>query len=334
MSEIHYFLSRDAVQNQVAVLPCGALPHEPGTAWTEPALRPYTFFLLNDGTVIDTMFRGFAFVPMSLRPGYFLHPLFAALCAAADQTDWLQWIDELFRPDVNLPALNACARDAVDVWIGLPYPHLFQTRFGQVNGRDLNFDETDDRVIAVSWWIDQFMLRWQQEKGAYGKLQLRGFLWCREAVLPHEDLHLVKAVNDCVHRHGLLSLWLPNYGSYLVDQWAELGFDISALSSNYRGNTHYQSDWLTNTSMAARVYNNGMQVVFGKGLIFSDNHYLDYWNLGGDDFSGYMRKSFLVFQFPNHTVGDIYHHRFIDYFHLYSFVKGACPKLDYPDIAY
>lgn len=336
MEDVVRYLTADdcGVQNHVVVLPCGTGLSPGATCWTEPELRPYTHFLLNNGNPVDALFHGFVFTATEVRPERSLHPLYATLSAPADKTDWHLWLDTLFRAGFNLSALNACVTEVSDVWIGLPYPHRFQTDFGVVNHQDLDFSDDHDRLTAMRWWISEFTTRWQKQVQDYPHLRLRGFLWPRDAVLPEEDATLVTAVNDRIHAQGLLSLWLPNYGSNFIDRWRELGFDMAAFHANFCGHTDCGYEWINYTSHAARTYQAGMQVTFGKGPTFNDTHHLDYLNLGLDKYNGYMKASFVVYQFPHQTVGDIYRSGMMDYVYLYMFVKGLFTHVHHAGIVY
>lgn len=323
-----------SIRNHVAVLPCGSSPGHTVNRWTEDELRPYVHYLLDTGTAIDTMFQGFAFTAIAVRPDHFIHPLYAVLGTPAEQSDWSHWLEELFRPGIHLSALNTLAEREVDVWIGLPYPHRIQSQFGLVGDHVLDFEDENDRLAAVEWWIDHFLQRWQCTQDAHSNLHLCGFLWPRDTILPCEDAALVCQINARIHARLMLTMWLPNYGSYLVDQWRDLGFDVAAISPNFYGHTECPREWISYASKFAQDYATGMQIVFGKGLIFDETHHIDYFNLGLDEYNGYMKSSFLVYQFPNQRVSDIYRSNLPDYIRLYTFIKGLYSLIRYPGMPY
>lgn len=84
-----------------------------------------------------------------------------------------------------------------------------------------------------------------------------------------------------------------------VTEWRKTGFDVTGLNTNYTGNTSYDYKWIQNAALFATVCHTGLQLIWGKGLIYNDKHQLDYWNLGLPNKCGYMTESFLIHQFPN-----------------------------------
>lgn len=329
------YLSPNAYQlkNHVCMIPCGDLLNETPIEWKRDQLQYYAKYILN-GQPIDSMFKGFIFNGIRTRDSHFIYPLYVGFGEPSEMQDWRQWIDALFAPGANLRALHALTgNEKVDVWVSIPYPHPFQRSFGVVYDRNLDFQSIIDRFAAVIWWIDQFTSRWNLSTELHDKLQFRGFLWQRESV-DSNDEDLVKWINGAIQSRSLLSIWLPNYGAGGVLKWQELGFHVTALNSNFTGNTSYDISWIRNACNFAKYYHLGMQMTWGKGLIYSDKHHLDYFNLGLADKSNYMKDSFLVYQFPNQTMESIYKEKLIDYIRLYTFVKGLYQKIDYPGIAY
>lgn len=337
LAKFQYLFPTDYnLQNHICVLPCGSLDDREETNWSADHLEPYVSYIL-EGQKIDQLFRGFIFNAIRTRKDHYIYPLYVGFGKPADKTDWEEWLTALFAPTKNLSALHHALQQpnhqAVDVWIALPYPHPFQSHFGVIGTKRLNFKEKVDRIEAVKWWMDQFTNRWEREVHLHDKLQFRGFLWQREAIDPY-DQPVVKAVNQFIHQKNLYAMWLPNYGSYGVIDWKDLGFHVAAINSNYYGNTSYDYTWINHASTFARTYQTGLQINFGKGLIYNETHHLDYFNLGLPDMNHYMNRALLVYQFPNQTVKEIYENHFVDYIRLYTFIKGLYTKVSYPGIPY
>lgn len=329
------YLAPDAydVRNHLCVIPCGGLTENSTLHWTKDQLRYYAAYILEDKP-IDRMFGGFIFNGIQMREKSYIHPLFVGFGKPSRKKDWLLWIDTLFAKDANLHALHQVAgNEKLDIWVSIPYPHTFQTDFGEVRDVDLNFRKNEDRIKAVGWWLDRFLARWNKETKLHDKLTFRGFVWQREAI-DEQDETLVQKVNNLIHRRNYLSMWLPNYGSKGVIDWQKYGFDMAILNSNYYGNTSYDYTWINNTCAFAKYYHTGIQINFGKGLIYNDTHHLDYFNLGLPDKNNYMTSSMLVYQFPNQSLETICRERFVDYIRLYTFIKGLYQRVDYPGIPY
>lgn len=321
----------EVAQNHVCVLPCGGVLKNVKHEWSLSDLKFYSSYIVN-GQPIDRMFNGFVFKGLSVQEGRYLHPMYVGFGESGNSTDWLKWIDLLFSPEKNIKALYALATHArLDIWISIPYPYLNQKNFGMVNGKVLNFESVDDRFTAVSWWIDQFIERWQKEPILSERLNFQGFLWQREGILDYDE-QLVKLTNTYIKKKGLHSMWLPFYGSSGCMKSQELGFDIVSLHPNFFGNTTFNSDWINHSAAFAKYYNTGLQIVYGKGSIFNNTHLYHYLAKGLPEHNNYMDQAFLVYQFPNQTLEGIYNEHLGDYIRLYTYIKGIYSSTLYPDI--
>lgn len=299
--------------------------------WNSAQLKPYAKYLDNENEV-DDMFGGFIFDGIRVRDNRYMYPLFVSFGEPADITDWLMWADALFLQDLNLNALAQVAGTSKrDVWVSIPYPHPFQKSFGFVGNRNLDFQLEDDRLAAVQWWLDQFLNRWHAQTHLHDKLDFRGFVWQRGAV-DAQDENLIVGVNLAIRKKGYLSMWLPNYGSCGVIKWQKWGFDITTAFPNYTGHTNYDSSWISNASTFAAAFHTGLQLVWGKGLLYNDRHPLDYWNKGLPDNHGYMEDCYLVYHFPNQRLDQLYQTSFIDVVRLYTFIKGLYQQVDDPAV--
>jgi hypothetical protein len=314
------------ITNDIVVLPCGGLsPHHP-RMWTTQALMPYVHYM-PEGVSSGRMFGGFLFKPIRSAKATYYDPLYAGFGQPAHVQDWAQWINELCTPGTNLHALAALsAFHKPDVWIALPYPHPEQDQFGKVAGKSLNFALTQDRITALQWWVDKFTAVWAAKSYLGQRMHLQGFVWPRASVYA-QDLPVVRHVNQHVHALKLMSLWLPHYGLHGVDQWERYGFDAAAVDSNYSGYGSYNLNWLDNACKFAKVVRTGLQIVYGRGNVYSPNHFLDYLNGGLAEANGYMGDALKVYAFPNQTLTQIIRNHPDHYRLLYAFMKGQYPNV-------
>lgn len=335
--EISYrgYLVPDAIRpsNHACVIPCGALLGDSTMYWSRDQLQPYTKYVVN-GSLVDDMFESFIFNGVRVREDRFIYPLFMGFGDPSDITDWLMWADGLFLPDFNLNALaQVSGEKRRNVWVSIPYPHPFQRSFGFVGLRNLDFQLEEDRIAAVEWWLDQFLSRWWANTQLHTQLNLRGFLWPREAIDENDESVVIK-INEIIRLKGYSSMWLPNYGSYGVITWRDWGFDVASVFPNYTGNTGYESGWIQSACLFAAAYHTGLQIAWGNGLLYNDIHHVDYWNLGLDEKFGYMRNAYLIHHFPNQRLDKLQQNSFVDYARLYTFIKGLYQRVEYPGIAY
>lgn len=332
MSENKYMTASEiGVQNHIVVLPCGEDSESGVTTWTKEALLPYQSYL-EYGHVVDRLFKGLIFNSVSGRENHFLNPMYADFGNLAEKKDWDMALRRLFSKDCNFDAaaFNTHHGTKTDIWVTLPYPMQTQTEFGKVKDHDLNFRVEQYRFSALKWWIKKFLKKWERSSHLHEKLSFKGFVWPR-ASIDSGDEDLVQKVTAYIRNNGLLSLWLQQYGSAGCIKWKEYGFDASCTHPNFYGKTWPDYTWIPNTTVFAKYYHVGMQIVFGKGVLYQDNHLQDYLNYGV--YNEYMNDSLLVYQFPNQKMQDIYINNPQDYKRLYSFIKGAYQPV-YPTAAF
>lgn len=320
------------IQNHIAVLPCGALEEEKKVKWTEEQLKYYLTYVVN-GNSIDTMFKGLIFNPIVGRKGHYIHSLYNGFGKLATIEDWEHVLSLLFNEDENIIAAAKTTTAPIDIWVCLPYPSPRQTSFGIVNGSMLDFRSEDNRFEAIKWWIDAFLKKWNEYSPLLRSLTFKGFVWQREALM-EEDRNLVKRANDFIRTRGLLSMWLPNFGSVGVLNSTEYGFDVCCVNPNYYGNTGHDYQWINHTSAFIKTFRLGIQINYGKGILFNDHHLIDYLNLGLPQYNNYLEDCLIIYQFHNLTMKETYENSFVDYVRLYSSIKNIYTKVSYPGIAY
>lgn len=338
------------VQNHLCVLPFGDESRRGISDWAVEDLRPYQSYLVN-GEAVDTMFRGLIFNPMTGRENRYIYPMYADFGELSQKKDWKLALKRLFYSDYNLDAAaqNTEVGKETDIWITLPYPSLTQTNFDKDKKENkkkkekkkdkdkkkkdktkgLDFKIEVNRVDAVNWWIESFLKKWNKESHLHKKLIFKGFVWPR-ASIDERDEGFVKKVTTYIRDKGFLSLWLQQYGSTGCIDWHEFGFDAACTHPNFYG-TGPDFSWIANSTVFAKYYHLGMQITFGKGILFKDGHLRDYLNYGV--YNDYMNDSLLVYQFPNQTMRDILEQQPTEYNHLYSFINKTYTPV-YPTAAF
>ncbi len=324
-------------QSPVVHLECGGnLLNTDYKRWGVEDFRDYLLYVSGDAPT-DSFFKAFLLSPNRARSGRFLNPLLIGFEPPSNQLDWVEWLNELFAPQGNLPALKTAIPmagsfpSAVDVWVTLPYPEWEQKVFGVVYGCQLDFTHQRERILALEWWLEQFAVEWAKFDNVY--VRFRGFRWARESIL-ESDLDLVKEASDRVHDRGWQLMYLTNYGSAHALDWADLGFDLALIHPNYYGNTSYQWNWIDNAAYFSMYYHTGLQLTYGRGLLYDENHIFDYLNRGLTEYRGYMNEAFTLFNFDRVGIRDLYQTRPDVYCAIHSFVKGIYQKRSYPGITY
>jgi len=330
LSKNSYMSAKElGVQNHICLLPCGDQAESGISKWTTRELKPYQYYLVHNKAV-DTMFGGMIFHPISGRKNRFLYPMYVNFGYLAEREDWDIALKTLFLKKYNFDAaaINTKRGEKTDIWVTLPYPNPTQTNFGKINGNIINFKIELHRIEAIKWWILWFLKKWREARHLHDKLSFKGFVWPR-ASIDSGDETLVKRVTKFIRKEGYLSLWLQQYGSVGCLEWKNLGFDAACTHPNYYGEKGPDVTWISYSTIFAKYYHTGMQIVFGKGALFKEKHLIDYLNHGV--YLKYMDDSLLVYQFPNQTMRKILNIREYDY--LYNFIKKNYKPI-YPTAAF
>lgn len=175
-----------------------------------------------------------------------------------DQTLWNEAINKLFKPDVNLDALEESTKEnkqilgdskhKTKVVLGIPYPALEATNWGTVDGKTLNFSidqpggekaALEARSEAVEWYVEQVEEQFKQKH--YQNIELEGFYWTHEEIgykTIYEE-QLVKNTANMLHERDYKFYWIPFFQSNGTTIWKELGFDSVMMQPNYYFQTFF-----------------------------------------------------------------------------------------------
>lgn len=231
-----------------------AYPANPANGeWTASDYLPYIAYVDTSGKPLDWMFDTILLSPQGATPSS--RTLAGSTPeTAATAADWLWYVEETFRPNMQLEALEQAAAQAkqalgdpdykVKVILTLLNPSPAQDRFGalQPGGPELSFNwqsigaeqALENRLTAVRWLLDEFLARW--EALAPKHLELIGFWWHMEKVGfadgPYEDVFLNR-VGEMVRQRGYRFFWIPYYGAPGVYDWHNYGFDVAILQPNH-----------------------------------------------------------------------------------------------------
>ncbi len=249
--------------------------------WTPEQFVPYVTHTFADGSK-DWLFDGFLFLEFVDGDRQYIPGL---RMANARKSDWLHYLDRVFEPGKSLDALNRCIarqkellgdpgfKHKVVLTVLPPIHH--QKDWGELNGRPLDFDNVDDCKLAVRWFLDQLVDRFNN--GGYDNLELTGIYWVDEDMLHFDGFP--KHVAPYVHEKGLQFVWIPYFKAYGYDRWQDLGFDIAYHQPNHFFNKSIPDSRLDEACSIARQ--NGMALEFefdAKALHDAENSSYDRMN--------------------------------------------------------
>lgn len=204
--------------------------------WTKEQFVPYVTHTFADGHT-DWLFDGFLFLDFNDGRGHTFIPAFGE--ENATKEDWSWYLDRLFERGKSLDALDTLIGELRQsmgdpgfkhkVVLTLLTPITKFDGWGEVDGKELDFNNRDDQVEAVRWYIEQLVPRFKQQH--YKNLTLSGLYWVDEDMCHTFDL--ATHVAPLVHRHKLDYVWIPYYKARGTDHWRDYGFDIVYHQPNY-----------------------------------------------------------------------------------------------------
>ncbi len=102
--------------------------------------------------------------------------------------------------------------------------------WGELNGKQLNFNRTEDRVAAQKWYTDLILEKWAEAD--FKNIELDGVYWVKEAFHDYDQV-IVKPANDYLHNKGLKAYWIPYFTAWGRFDWDTVGIDAAFLQPNY-----------------------------------------------------------------------------------------------------
>ncbi len=252
--------------------------------WTADEFIPYVTHTFADGHK-EWLFDGFLFLEFQSDGRQYIPGL---RMPNARKEDWLKYLDRVFEPGKSLDALDKCieARKAElgdpgfkhKVVLTVLPPIHHQKDWGELNGRQLDFDNVDDCTEAVKWYLDLLLERF--EKAGYKNLDLTGIYWVDEDMLHFDGFP--RYVAPYIHQKGLQFVWIPYFKARGYDRWQELGFDIAYHQPNHFFGKDIPDSRLDEACSIARQ--NGMAMEFE----FDANALAEAENSSADRMTAYM----------------------------------------------
>lgn len=232
--------------------------------WTAEQFVPYVTHTFANGKK-DWLFDGFLFLEFKNDDKQYIPGL---KMANATKADWLHYLDRVFEPGKSLDALNRCIeqqkaelgdpgfRHKVVLTVLPPLPH--QKDWGEIDGKQLDFDNVGDAKIAVQWFLDQLVDRYK--KAGYDNLDLTGIYWVDEDMWNFDGM--AKHVAPMVHKKGLQFVWIPYFKARGYENWRDYGFDIAYMQPNHFFSKSIADSRLDETCSLARHYGMALEFEF------------------------------------------------------------------------
>ena len=189
-------------------------------AWDADWARTHVAYTDSTGKT-HYLFDTFLLLELHTGTGRFFEPAFRPTHPRNEigttKEDWMQIVDTLFQvPTRNIDrALDEVAREIGkpkykrQVVMFVPVPTEGQTNWGELNGRALDFNSTEDRITACKWFVDMVRERFRDEK--FRNLSLAGFYWLAED--KNSGLTMLPTITNYVRSLGMKTIWIPYYNA-------------------------------------------------------------------------------------------------------------------------
>lgn len=216
--------------------------------WDADHLRPYLTHKYADGHR-EWFYDSFLFLEFHLGNSQLANA--GAGQKAAVQSEWLQYLDNLFEEGHDLHQLDKMISE-YKLELGEPamrHKVIISTccpakdgsqggaewrdiNWGEVDGVKMNFALRSHRVKATEWFIDEIARRFEEEK--FENIDLAGIYWLEESLFSNGDI--MPTINRYIHNKGLRSYWIPywaNNDQYAHEWYTLYKFDMAWRQPNY-----------------------------------------------------------------------------------------------------
>lgn len=222
---------------------------------------------------------------------------------SAKKKDWQALIDYYFDVDGGVNAVEQAVKLAVEdmgenppakrkIVIGVPEPITYAeyadpssstVYWGALNGRDMDFSNTNDRMTACLWYIDEIIREFRKKDYKY--VELAGFYWVAEKATQTRDL--MKKIGEYLAEKELTFNWIPYYSADGFSEWKSFGFSCAYLQPNYFFNESVPDSRLDNACEQALKFKMGMEIEFdgnaqaSNGRGYRLRNYMEYFKKHG-----------------------------------------------------
>lgn len=228
--------------NDLALIYIGS-QHRP--AWTKERLRPYVVHEYADGRK-SWMFDGFLMIEFTKWNANGVQVGFGEFNGQASQKqDWLDLLETQLGLDTGntgCVALDNLIEELIPVLgkpgckhrvvLTMPSAEMKSGKtWGELNGSQLNFNNTNDRILAQKWYCDQIIQRFKDAH--FKNLELAGIYWVKESIWDDVRSVVVASNQYFTKTRNLEVFWIPYFNAKGWDQWKDVGITTAYLQPNY-----------------------------------------------------------------------------------------------------
>ncbi len=297
--------SGDQIPSDMVLL-YGGSHHRSPYKWSGKYLKDYVLYQNEEGKY-EYLFDGFLLLEfMTVENGSSENRTYITgytynnvALPSARKENWQELIDYYFEADGGVEAIEQAVTLAVaesgkapetkrKVVIGIPEPITYASYsntssstvyWGELDGAQMDFSKTSDRLAACKWYIDQIIKKFEAKKFTY--TELVGFYWVAEKATQTRDL--MSSLGSYLDGKGLTFNWIPYYNADGFSEWKSFGFDCAYLQPNYFFSTTVPDSRLSDACSQALKYGMGMEIEFDgnalekNGRGYKLRNYMEYF---------------------------------------------------------
>ena len=207
--------------------------------WSVEKFRPHLTYVNSENKAVDTLFDAVLFLALSSQYGNSFPDISEDGQSAPSLKDWEWYINKMFKEGGDVDNLNKAAQIAsqelhdpdykVKMVISIPGMPWSVTKFGTLNGRELDLSKKEDREYLLDWYIDTVYEKFNA--GNYEYIDFSGYYWLEENIVYSQESPVY--AGERVHEMGLHYFWIPYYDAS-GNLWADdFGFDATAIQPNH-----------------------------------------------------------------------------------------------------
>lgn len=227
--------------NDMALLYNGGLHRK--VSWNEAQLQANVSYVDQKGKehwLIDT----FLFLEIINGDGHFYDSGFDhggknPDGTGANKADWTRVIDQYFAPNGPVCRLNEVIKTTAArignpkykrrLVIFVPTPFFNQSNWGELNGKNLDFSNQQDRIAATKWYLAYVEAKIKSLRLDY--LSFDGYYYVSEQLTNNREY--LPTIASIVREKGHRFYWIPYWGCDGMGEWKSMGFDEAFLQPNY-----------------------------------------------------------------------------------------------------
>ena len=270
------------------LLPGGVTSKTPNS-WNEDRLKPHVTFTDKDGQE-KWLHEGFLFIGSEDAQRGRIMCIAEGKNQSGNQDSWKDFADYWMKDGGVLDVLDMTIENAISrigdpsfrhkVVMTMPDPIMLEyfydkssstTYWGEAFGRQLDFSDTADQVLAYRWFIDYVREQW--EKAAPRHVELAGFYILSEILVAKPSGwnykykrwdKILPPVASYLHEMKYGLYWIPYFQADGYDMTEELGIDYTWIQPNkywdYPEKEQKKSwSWVFSTM---NTYGHGMEIEF------------------------------------------------------------------------